>query len=161
LYSNTYRERYKEFLKTDFPKIPFTKDKDLFIKLSEMGTQLINHHLLKVDYPDSTIKYCGEGDNKLESVKYQDDKVYINKVNYFDSVNKEVWEFEIGGYQVLDKYLKSRKDRILTYEEQEHFKKVVSSLSETINIMKSIDVLFNELLDNELTKMNDINEVKL
>ena len=147
LHSPTYRERYYEFLKTDFPRIPFTKDKALFDTLSEMGTKLINHHLLNERYLDLEAKYCGEGDNKVEKVSYDNNQVKINKVNYFDNVSEAVWNFEIGGYKVLDKYLKSRKGRELSYDEQEHFKKVVNVLKETINIMNDIDVEFGKVIE--------------
>jgi type I restriction-modification system DNA methylase subunit len=138
LYSNTYRTRYAEFLKIDFPRIPFVKDYETFQKLSEIGKELVDLHLMK-NRLQTTTKFDVEGSNVVKNVKYKEGKVYINKGQYFDGVPEDVWSFYIGGYQVLDKWLKSRKNRELTSGEIEHFMQVVEVIKETITIMERID----------------------
>ncbi len=144
LFSNTYREKYFEFLKIDFPKIPFTDDKKLFNKLSKLGTELIENHLLNRTFDRNEMPvFAVEGNNKVSDIKFEEKtkRLYINKTQYFDNFTKEVWEFEIGGYQVFDKYLKSRKDLELSYEEINHIKKVSAAISKTIELQKNIDKL--------------------
>jgi len=88
-------------------------------------------------------KYPVTGDNSVEKVTYDDNnqRVYINKTQYFEGVPPEVWEFHIGGYQVCQKWLKDRKGRILTYDDLTHYQKVIVSLKETIRLMAEIDEL--------------------
>src|SRR5690606_22364668 len=84
LYSNTYRKKYEEFLKIDFPRIPFTKEYKFFIQLGKLGKQLADLHLLKSKDLDKTIsKFQGEGNNIVEKPKYENEKVWINKEQYF------------------------------------------------------------------------------
>jgi len=112
LYSPTYRVSFREHLKIDFPRIPFTKDYELFKKLSELGQELVNLHLLKTKLTTIT-KFDVQGSNIVTSVKYTDQRAYINKTQYFDGIPSNVWDFRLGAYQVLDKWLKSRKNREL------------------------------------------------
>ncbi len=141
LYSNTYRTKYAEFLKIDFPRIPFTSNYKLFIKLGKLGKQLADLHLLKSDELNKPIsKFSGKGDNKVtQRPKYEDDRVYINSTQYFDKVKEEVWKYQIGGYQVCDKWLKDRKDRELSLDEIQTYCKIVTALSKTIELQKEID----------------------
>jgi predicted helicase len=138
LHSQKYRTLFLNFLKLDFPRIPIVKEYQVFSSLSELGTQLIELHLMKKQFPP-TIKYEISGSNSVESVKYTDGKLYINKTQYFDSIPENVWNFYIGGYQVLDKWLKSRKKRELSVQEILHFIQIVEVLKETIRIMDEID----------------------
>lgn len=141
LYSNTYRTKYAEFLKIDFPRIPFTSNYKLFIKLGKLGKQLADLHLLKADELNKPIsKFSGKGDNKVtQRPKYEDERVYINSTQYFTNVKEEVWKYQIGGYQVCDKWLKDRKDRELSLDEIETYCKIVTALSKTIEFQKEID----------------------
>jgi len=144
LYSNTYRTKYAEFLKIDFPRIPFTKNFKLFIQLGKFGKQLADLHLLKSKDLDKTIsKFSKEGNNKVEKLKYDNEKVWINKEQYFSGINKEVWEYQIGGYQICDKWLKDRKERALSLEEVQTYGKIVTALSKTIELQKEIDKLYD------------------
>ncbi|MFH1311095.1 MAG: type ISP restriction/modification enzyme [Nanoarchaeota archaeon] len=139
LHSENYNDKYREFLKMDFPKIPFVKDCKIFKKLSEIGDKLINLHTLKINFSKNISKFEKEGDYEVKFVKYKDNKVYINDNQYFENINKGVWEFKIGSYQVIDKWLKGRIERKLNYREVEHLIKVVNVISETINLIKEIN----------------------
>lgn len=141
LYSNTYRTKYSEFLKIDFPRIPFTSNYKLFIQLGKLGKQLADLHLLKSNELDKPISmYSGKGDYKVTiRPKWDNEKVYINATRYFTNVKEEVWNYQIGGYQVCDKWLKDRKDRELSLDEIETYCKIVTALSKTIELQKEID----------------------
>jgi predicted helicase len=151
LYSNTYRTKYAEFLKIDFPRIPFTKDYKLFIKLGKLGNQLADLHLLKSKELEKTIaKFPIDGNNKVEkphfdSTQRNNGKVWINKEQYFGGIKEEVWQYQIGGYQVCEKWLKDRKGRTLTLDEIKTYCKIVTSLSKTINLQNEIDNYFEEV----------------
>ncbi len=141
LYSNTYRTKYAEFLKIDFPRIPFTSNYKLFIKLGKLGKQLADLHLLKADELNKPIsKFSGKRDNKVtQRPKYENEKVYINAAQYFSNVKQDVWNYQIGGYQVCDKWLKDRKSRELSLDEIQTYCKIVTALSKTIKLQKEID----------------------
>jgi len=143
LYSNTYREKYAEFLKIDFPRIPFTPDYKLFLQLAALGEELAELHLLKHKALDRPVaKYKGKGDDRIEKPRYDEEKqiVFINDKNYFEGIAPEVWNYHIGGYQVLEKYLKDRKGRLM--DDPAHYCKIVTSLTETIRLQTEIDKLF-------------------
>lgn len=150
LHSSTYRERYNEFLKTDFPRIPFTRDVNRFKLLAKLGRTLINAHLLKHDYPDSELAiYPIDGDNSVDKIKYDElnSRLFINPEQYFENVPKEVWDMEIGGYQVLKKWLQYRKkdEAKLSFNDISHLQKVVRALNETISIIDEIDQVYKKL----------------
>jgi predicted helicase len=145
LYSNAYRKKYAEFLKTDFPRVPFTRDYKLFKKLAEKGEKLVNLHLLKSKKLAKPISKCeGSGDLRVVKVTYDQTKarVRIKPEKWFTGIVPEVWEYHIGGYQVAEKWLKDRKDRGLSSEEIAHYTKVVTAIAETIIIQRSLDDLF-------------------
>jgi predicted helicase len=149
LYSNIYRTKYSEFLKMDFPRIPFTDDYKIFIKLGKLGKQLADLHLLKSKELENPIaKFPVEGNNKVEKLIYKPvesgtaPSLYINKEQYFNGITEEVWQYQIGGYRVCDKWLKERKGRTLTLEEITVYCKIVTALSKTIELQKEIDVLY-------------------
>jgi predicted helicase len=152
LYSSIYRDKYLELLKIDYPRIPFFDDEKLFKKIAELGWELVQHHLMKIQYPHNKITFPKADNDIIEEVKFVDNedsnknRIYINKTQYFDNVPPDVWEFHIGGYQVLDKRLKARKNRKLTYQEQETFVKICNIIEFTIEQMKKIDsILINYL----------------
>jgi predicted helicase len=142
LHSNKYRKRYFEFLKIDFPRIQFF-DVPVFAQLSMLGAELIGHHLLKIPYQLEVSKE-DKGVPKVEKVEYNKEskKLYINPTYYFEHIEPEVWEFEIGGYQVLSKWLKERKGSTLDYKDIDHVKNIAKSLGHTIRIMSEIDKVF-------------------
>jgi predicted helicase len=140
LHSPTYREKYKEFLKTDFPRIPFPKNTDTFWQLVKMGGEIRQIHLLESSVVENNItQYPIDGDNVVGKTKFQDGKVYINETQYFDNIPQVVWEFYIGGYQPAQKWLKDRKDRKLEFDDILHYQKIIVALSETDRLMKEID----------------------
>lgn len=140
LHSPTYRSKYRDYLKIDFPKIPFVKKHDRFAELSSLGKKLVNLHLMK-DIPNiKTVRYSGTGsDNTIRFVKRERNSVWINENKYFDGIPDEIWNFEIGGYQVLNKWLKSRKDVALSYPHIEYFTNLTKVIISTIDLMKEID----------------------
>jgi len=145
LYSNVYRTKYAEFLKIDFPRIPFTKEYSLFKKMSNCGKRLVDLHLLKSKEFETTVaKFKGRCDNKVKKLKYieKEKSLYINNSQYFQVIKGEVWQYQIGGYQVCEKWLKDRKGRTLSLDDIKHYCKIVTSLKKTIEIQKSIDNLF-------------------
>ena len=153
LYSDVYRKKYAEFLKSDFPRVPFTKDYKLFNKLSEKGEELVELHLLKSKKLSKPIAKCeGTGGLTVVKVTYDEKKgrVNINPDKYFVGVPREVWEYHIGGYQVAEKWLKDRKGKGLSSEEVTHYTKVVTAIAETINIQETLDDLFAEVEANLL-----------
>ena len=146
-YSNTFRTKYAEFLKTDFPRVPFTKDKSLFKKLAEYGKHLANLHLMQSPELDSPVaKFQGTGDKLVDKIKYDKEgkSVYINKDQYFEGIPKNIWQYQIGGYQVCDKWLKDRKGKALSLDDIKHYCKLTTAIKHTINIQKSIDEIYNE-----------------
>ncbi|MGP8050490.1 MAG: type ISP restriction/modification enzyme [Desulfobaccales bacterium] len=140
LHSPTYRRQYAEFLKIDFPRIPFVADRQLFEKLSSLGWQLVQAHLLK-EIPTEPKVEITRGSDLVEKPIYnpQEQRLYINPQQYFAPVPEDVWNFHIGGYQVLDKYLKSRKGRQLSLDEIENVINVVKVLRFTIDQMQKIE----------------------
>jgi len=146
LYSNTYRTKYAEFLKIDFPRIPFTNNYELFTKMGGYGKQLVDLHLLRADL-QLVAKFPVKGDAEVEKLRYDENqnRVYINKDQYFEGIPKEVWEYQIGGYQVSEKWLKDRKGRTLSLEDIKHYCKIITSLQKTIEIQKKIDETYPKL----------------
>ncbi len=144
LYSETYRKKYNEFLKSDFPKIFFTKEEELFYKLSKLGNELINNHLLRINYRPNTLPTLhGKGNLLIKDINFveNENKLYINKQQYFDKITDEIWNYKIGNYKVLQKYLKYRNQTKLKFDEIKHIKKVIISMKRTIKIQKAIDKL--------------------
>lgn len=145
LYSNNYRTKYAEFLKIDFPRVPFTKDYKVFSKMGEYGKRLVDLHLLKSPELDPPVtKFQGKGENKVEKLRYveKEKRVYINQNQYFEGIAKDVWEYQIGGYQVCDKWLKDRKGRAL--DDIRTYCKIATALQKTLEIQKAIDIIYPE-----------------
>ena len=150
LYSNVYREKYAEFLKIDFPRIPFTTDYELFGEIAKYGKQLSNLHLLKSELLNKPLaKYQGIGENdRIEKIQYAENeqRIYINNEKYFEGITPEVWNYYIGGYQVLRKYLKDRKTRKMN--DPRHYCRVITAISKTVQIQKQIDESYKDVEKN-------------
>jgi len=163
-HSPTYRTRYAEFLKSDFPRVVLTSDVNLFRSLCGLGAELVALHLLEspkfskpiARYPvtgpniveKGFPKYVPPGEPEPGKIEpFKAGRVYISKPDaqsgakgqYFEGIPPEVWNFHIGGYQVCEKWLKDRRGRTLTYDDLEHYCKVVTALSETVRLMAEID----------------------
>lgn len=146
LYSNTYRTKYAEFLKIDFPRIPFTKDYRIFSKMAGYGERLVGLHLLKSSELGNPItRFQGKGENRVEKLRYEKGKLYINKEQYFEGIPPEVYEYHIGGYQVCEKWLKDRKDRTLSLDEIQTYCRIITAIKETIEVQRDIDKAYRSL----------------
>jgi predicted helicase len=161
LHSPNYREKYKEFLKIDFPRVPYPNDTQTFWKLVALGGELRQIHLIESPIVEKYItQYPEDGTNIVTKPKYEQrnyviendliihndtpepmGRVHINETQYFDNVPEVAWNFYIGGYQPAQKWLKDRKDRELSYEDILHYQKIIVALSETDRIMKAIDTI--------------------
>jgi len=145
LYSPNYRKRYNEFLKIDFPRVPLPSDYEVFIELSNIGKELVDLHLLRAPVLNETeVGFPEGGSNGVEKVSYDDGnkRVFINKEQYFEGVSKEVWEYRIGAYQVMEKYLKDRKKRKLSLDEINHYMKMAKAIRLTIELQEKIDDIY-------------------
>jgi type I restriction-modification system DNA methylase subunit len=151
-HSPTYRARYAEFLKIDFPRLPLTGDRHLFFALAAKGRALTALHLLKTPLVENFItSYPAAGSNRVEKVAFVSEtnpdpagsesvgRVWINNTQYFGGVPEAVWNFKVGGYQVCDKWLKDRKGRTLSGDDISHYQRVVVALHETMRLMQEID----------------------
>jgi len=140
LHSPNYREKYKEFLKIDFPRVPYPKDTKTFKKLVAFGAELRSLHLFESPKVNQFITtYPIAGSDTVEKLAYKNGKVFINAEQYFGNVPEVAWNFYIGGYQPARKWLKDRKGRALTNADIEHYQKIIVALAETNRIMKEID----------------------
>ncbi len=150
LHSPTYREKYKEFLKIDFPRVPYPKDVETFWQLVKLGGELRQIHLLESPTVSNYItQYPIDGDNVVGKIKYQDGKVYINDTQHFDNVPEVAWNFYIGGYQPAQKWLKDRKNRKLEFDDILHYQKIIVALTETDRLMNEINKINIEGVTNE------------
>ncbi|PKN02690.1 DNA methyltransferase [Candidatus Dojkabacteria bacterium HGW-Dojkabacteria-1] len=140
LHSPKYREKYKEFLKIDFPRVPYPKDKESFKKLVKIGTKLRELHLMESSKINKYITtYPISGSDVVEKIRYKNSNVYINDTQYFGNVSEIAWNFYIGGYQPAQKWLKDRRGIELTNIDIEHYQKIIVILEKTDRIMKEID----------------------
>lgn len=145
LHSPLYREKYKEFLKVDFPRIPYPKNADEFEHFRSCGNALRELHLMH-NVPESPVRFEQQGSMMVDYLRWEWNKddgysgnVWINDTQCFEGVPSEAWEFYIGGYQPAQKWLKDRKGRKLEYDDVEHYRKIIAVLMETARIMKTID----------------------
>jgi len=139
LHSLRYRIKYLEFLRIDFPKVPYPK-KDTFLKLVKLGSKLRELHLFESDVLNKFItSYPIDGSNSVDKISFSNNRVMINAAQYFGKVPEIAWNFYIGGYQPAQKWLKDRKGRTLTTDEIMHYQKIIVALTETDKIMKKID----------------------
>ena len=139
LHCPAYRDTYAEFLKIDFPRIPWPASPQEFWDIADKGQQLRKLHLMDpaaigpAPYP-----FVGEGDNTVDKPEFRDGKVWINKTQYFDTAPPVSWDFYIGGYQPAQKWLKDRKGRALSFDDVKHYQNILKILSETDRIMGEI-----------------------
>ena len=170
LHTPSYRERYKEFLKIDFPRIPYPQNAEEFNRIASIGEKLRKLHLMLEIPQPLTVSFNTPGDNVVTEVRFdssrhsepkaknsdnssldpsvamlhQDDasvngKVFINKSQCFENVPELAWNFYIGGYQPAQKWLKDRKNRTLTYDDIEHYRKIIAILVETHKLMLELE----------------------
>ena len=139
LHSPSYRERYKEFLKIDFPRIPYPTDWEKFRDLAEKGEELRLLHLME-DLPSKTgVTFPVAGSLQVDCYRWKDNRVYINSEQYFDGVPESAWNFFIGGYQPAQKWLKDRKGMTLSFEDVKHYGRIIYVLQQTERLMQEID----------------------
>jgi predicted helicase len=148
LFSTIYRETYVEHLRIDFPRVPFTSDYDLFNEVARLGRRLAAIHLMKSPELESTLsKFPVSGDNLVKTPLFkpsagEDGRVYINGHQYFSNISPDTWEYEICGYQVMAKWLKHRKGKILSCKDMEYYIKIARCLQLTIQYQQEIDRLY-------------------
>ena len=141
LHSPNYREYYKEFLKIDFPRIPYPTDTNTYHALAEKGTELRKLHLME-NLPNSTgISFPVSGTLQVDCCHWNQNRVYINSEQYFEGVPEYAWNFYIGGYQPAKKWLKDRKGQILSIEDVKHYQNIIYILQQTERIMHEIDTI--------------------
>lgn len=144
LHSPCYRERYKEFLKIDFPRIPYPTDWEKFRDLAEKGEELRLLHLME-DLPSKTgVTFPVAGSLQVDCYRWKDNRVYINSEQYFEGVPESAWQFFIGGYQPAQKWLKDRKGMTLSFEDVKHYGRIIYVLQQTERIMQEIDNVYVE-----------------
>lgn len=150
LHSPSYRTKYKEFLKIDFPRVPKPASHQEFVRYSLFGSQLVDLHLMK-DVTPGDYPFSGEGEGNVEKISFVADtsgsggdapnttgSVHINQTQYFANVPETAWNFYIGGYQPAQKWLKDRKGRTLGYKDIEHYQRIIYILMETDRLMKAL-----------------------
>ena len=145
LYSPAYREKYREFLKVDFPRIPYPKNADEFEHSRSSGHALRELHLMH-NVPDSTVAFPYPGTMTIDNLRWEWNKddgysgtLWINDTQCFENIPADAWNFYIGGYQPAQKWLKDRKGRALSYDNIEHYRRIITVLTETQRIMSTID----------------------
>ena len=146
LYTPSYRARYADFLKRDFPRIPLTRNRGLFDQLVTIGHELIALHTMDSVLPRITT-FDVAGSNEVEKVRYappepaagETGRVYINAAQYFGGVPQAVWDMHIGGYRVAEKWLKDRKGRLLSYDDITHYQAVIAALARTLELQAALD----------------------
>ncbi|MFT3728435.1 MAG: hypothetical protein QM759_11480 [Terricaulis sp.] len=141
LHCPAYRETYAEFLKIDFPRIPWPSSPAVFWDVSDKGGQLRRLHLMEpAAIGDTPYPFAGAGEGIVEKPVFRDGAVWINAAQRFENAPEISWGFHIGGYQPAQKWLKDRKGRALDYADVQHYQRILKILSETDRIMKMIDM---------------------
>ena len=144
LHSPSYRERFNEFLKVDFPRIPYPTNASEFQRIAKIGGELRKVHLMEIKLPILT-KFNVNGSDTVEIIKVTEGnsedviKIWINDKQYFDDVPRIAWEFYIGGYQPAQKWLKDRKGMKLEAKDYLHYAHIISALYRTQELMNEID----------------------
>ncbi len=150
LYAPIYREKYAEFLRRDFPRVPFTSDAELFRQLAALGQRLVAlHRLQSPELDPPAARFQGDGDGRVgkgrnAGVRYDPDpqRLYINPGQYFAPVPEAVWSYRIGGYQVCEKWLRDRRERRLELDEVRAYCRIVTAIARTIEVQGEIDALY-------------------
>ena len=172
LNSNIYRKKYSDFLKKDFPCIPFTSNHNVFINMGKLGQELADIHLMKSDKLNKSFsRFEISGNNTVKKVEYipvgaglapaqkkdskENGKVFINKTQYFSDIDKDIWDFQIGDHKIMYDWLKSRKNRTLYSEQIQNYIKIAQALKLTIKYHKKIDRLYPQI-EKDLITQKDI-----
>jgi len=148
-HSPTYRSRYAVFLKIDFPRLPLTSNPAIFRQLCSLGAELTALHVMECDAP-AIASYPVTGSNRVNTVRYTEPtdtapgRVWINTTQYFQGIPPKVWNVHIGGYQVLARWLKDRKGRVLHFDELIHYQRIAAALQRTLQIQQEIDEAIGE-----------------
>lgn len=139
LHSPNYRERYKEFLKIDFPRIPYPTDANEYHRLVTLGAELRKLHLMDGIPNNTGIVFPKVGSMQVDCLRWEENRVYINSEQYFENVPESAWNFYIGGYQPAQKWLKDRKGITLDFQDVKHYERIIYVLQQTDRIMQEID----------------------
>jgi hypothetical protein len=168
LYAPAYRQKYSEFLRMDFPRVPFTSDVRLFGQLVALGERLTALHLLtspELDPP--ACRFEGEGDSRIgkgrkAGFRYEpgEQRAYINATQYFAPVAEAVWRYQVGGYQVCEKWLKDRQERRLELDDIRTYCRIVTALGCTLVIQTEIDALYPGVEKNVVAIAGHTSEVE-
>ena len=158
LYAPTYRTKYAQFLRIDYPRIPFTTNMELFAEFVNLGERLVGLHLLKSPELDPpACRFEGKGDARVAKTKAQGfrydadvERVYVNRTQYFGPLPREIYEYRIGGYQVCQKWLKDRKERRLGLDDIRTYCRMVTAINRTLTIQQQIDVLYPQAEEDRL-----------
>lgn len=137
LHNPSYRKKFREFLRTDFPRVPRPTTWSEFWRLVELGCKLRKLHTMSSNISTRTT-FSEVGNNTINKIEFNDNKVYINSAQYFGNVSGTAWNFYIGGYQPAQKWLKDRKGRKLSTDDIIHYQKIITILDDTDLIMKEI-----------------------
>ena len=149
-HSPEYRRRYADFLKSDFPRVPLPGDRALFADLIHPGARLVSLHLMEAVGTDAQVAFPDTGSNQVDKVLYAPPtgglpgRVWINRKQYFENIEREIWAFTIGGYRPAEKWLKDRKGRMLSGDDIDHYQKIVVALGETRRLMAEIDEIIGQ-----------------
>jgi len=138
-----YINKYKELFKLDFPRIPYPEEKEQFLKLVQHGSKLRKLHLFIDIKTPANINYPVDGNHNITKIIHKQNKVYINDNQYFDNISEEIWNYSIGAYQPARTWLKYRADTELSYDDIEHYKKIIFILSQTMVIQRDINEIIN------------------
>ena len=150
LHSPEYRHRYADFLKSDFPRVPLPDNSALFADLGRIGKHLVSLHLMEVEGTDAHVTSPNTENKQVEKVRYTSPKggspgrVSINGQQYFEGLEPEIWAFTMGGYRPAEKWLKDRKNRTLSDEDIDHYRKIIAALAETRRLMIEIDNIIKQ-----------------
>ena len=144
LHTPSYRKKFKEFLKTDFPRIPYPKDAEQFNAVAEIGRSLIDAHLMRDVAPglsETRARFPKIGSNIVEEVRFDEGRVIINDEQFFDNVPAVAWEMPIGGYRPAEKWLKDRKGRMLTGDDIKHYQRIIVAIMKTSELMGKLEAI--------------------
>lgn len=143
LHSESYRMAYHDLLSIDFPRVPYPEGKEIFLQLAVKGEKLRKLHTMRENSPnDLGIVFQGIGNDEITMVEYSDEKIHINRTQYFSGIREELWDFPFGGYRSLQKWFKDRKRQTLTADDIAHIIKVFNILDRTATIMSEIDEVY-------------------
>ncbi|MBE6373653.1 MAG: DNA methyltransferase [Lentisphaerae bacterium] len=146
LHTPQYREKFRDFLKSGFPRIPYPKDATQFNEVAEIGRSLIDTHLMRDAVPglsETRARFPKMGSNMVEEFRFDDSRVYINAEQYFDNVPKQAWEMPIGGYQPAQKWLKDRKGRVLSGDDIKHYQRIILALMKTAEATEKLAEVYS------------------